>query len=106
MRKLASTIFLISIFASMYSQESNNRQSFHLGLAGVSTFTKSEMNVDDVNYVDTVSYNPIDFGVYCGNEFKLGGNYIIDLEFFYLNNRVEFSRDLNRRLELHQNILW
>jgi len=104
MRKLACTIILISTFTSLYSQETQSNQSFHLGLAGVSTFTKSEMKVDDVNFVDTVSYNPFDFGVYCGNEFKLGGRYILDLEFFYLNNRVEISRNLNRRFELHQNI--
>ena len=104
MHKLICTTLLISTCASLYSQETESRQSFHLGLAGVSTFTKSEMYVDEINYVDTVSYNPFDFGVYCGNEFKMGGIYILDVEFFYLNNRVEISRNLNRRFELHQNI--
>ena len=104
MQKLAIIILFLGYSLIVLSQDSNSKQSFYIGLSSVSTFTTSKINVDDVVYVDTISFNPLDFGVYCGNEFSIGDKFILDLEFFYLNNKVEISREQNKRFELHQNI--
>lgn len=101
---LVLALVLSAFTTSMYSQETGSKQTFHLGISGISTFTTSSIDQQYLSPVDTVSYNPLDIGFYCGNEFDLKGNFILDLEFFYLNNKVEISRLNNRRFELPQNI--
>lgn len=103
-QKLFSFIFLLACTYTIHSQESEGNNTFHIGLCGVSTFTTSEINDDNINGIDTISYNPLDIGINCGNEFILGEKLILDLEFFYLNNKVEISRSGSQRFELHQNI--
>ena len=96
-RKLIILCCLLSTF--VIAQEKKNYQSFHFGLAGISSFTTST-----VNNHETSSINPLGFGVYVGNLFKIKEQFILDLEFFYLDNKVEIGRKDNYRFELHQNI--
>jgi len=55
-------LVLSAFTTSMYSQETGSKQSFHLGISGVSTFTTSSIDQQCLSPVDTVSFNPLDIG--------------------------------------------
>ncbi len=59
-----------------------------------------------VNNKQVVKSNPLDFGIYIGNELQLYKNIKVGIDVFYQNNKTilnELAED-KRRFEFHQNI--
>tara|TARA_B100001287_G_scaffold229813_1_gene200226 strand:- start:940 stop:1497 length:558 start_codon:yes stop_codon:yes gene_type:complete len=84
---------------SFVAQENKNHQSFYFGIAGISSFTSSTLEDSEIT-----SVKPLNFGAHIGNTFRIKKRFVLDLECFYLNNKVEIGRKDHFRFELHQNL--
>ena len=92
---MKKTLFSL-IFLSFIGFGQNN---FYLGLGLISSFVNTEENNNQ-----SKTSNPLDFGLYYGNNLIINDYLKTIVEVFYLNNKVTLARNGNKRFELHQNI--